>query len=346
MGHEVVFFEDYGWPDSCYDPVRQLMSPDPTYGITYLRRLLEPHGLDANWCYLAEDGTAHGMSRQQLTDACRECDVYLNLSGVNRIPETAFCRRRALVDTDPVFTQIGSHGCGGPFSNYHVLFTFGENVHRAGCDMPTAGVRWLPTRQPVVTDLWPVRPGDATTAFTTVMNWSAYGDHQADGRVYGQKDREFEPFCSLPSEVAEPMEIAVGSPPAEVARRLAAGGWRLADPLEVTRTPETYQRYLAASRAEFCVAKHGYVSTRCGWFSERSTSYLASGRPVVVQDTGFSAYLPCGKGLMAFRTPKEARVMIRGLRHDYPAHCRAARGLIDEFFDSRRVLDDMLTKCL
>jgi hypothetical protein len=346
LGHEVVFIEDYGWPDSCYDVARQIMTSDPAYGIAYLRALLGPHGLDQNWCYLSEDGAAHGLSREQLTDACRDCDVYLNLSGVNQIRETALCRRRALVDTDPVFTQIGAHGCGGPFSDYQALFTFGENVHRPGCSMPTGGGRWLPTRQPVVTDLWAVRQGDATAPFTTVMNWSAYGDHRAEGRVYGQKDREFGPFFSLPSEVAEPMEIAVGAPPAEVARRLATGGWRLSDPLEVTRTPSIYQSYLAASRAEFCVAKHGYVSTRCGWFSERSTSYLASGRPVVVQDTGFSDFLPCGKGLMVFRTPEEARTMVRGLRSDYAGHCRAARGLVEEYFDSRRVLSDMLTKCL
>src|SRR5437764_4673779 len=125
LGHEVTFFEHYGWPDSCYDPDRNDMTADPSYGLAYLRRLLEPHGLDSAWCYLAEDGTAHGMTRERLAQVCRECDVYFNLSNINRIPETASCRRRVLVDTDPAFTQIGGHGMGGPFSDYDALFTYG-----------------------------------------------------------------------------------------------------------------------------------------------------------------------------------------------------------------------------
>jgi hypothetical protein len=346
LGHEVTFFEDYGWPGSCYNPARDEVSADPGYGIAYTRELLRPHGLDGHWCYLAEDGTAHGMPREQLTEACRDCDVYFNLSNINWIPELERCRRRALVDTDPVFTQIGGHGLGGPFERYHALFTFGENVHRPGCDMPTGGARWQPTRQPVVLDLWVAGVGDPSAPLTTVMNWSAFGDREHEGRTYGQKDREFEPFFCLPRDAGERMEVAVGSPPAGLAERLAGGGWRLADPLEVTRTPAAYQRYLRASRGEFCVAKHGYVSTRCGWFSERSTSYLATGRPVVVQDTGFSDFLPCGEGLLTYRTPGEAVAALRGVRQDYAAHCRAARALVEEYFDARRVLGDLLDRSL
>jgi hypothetical protein len=346
LGHDVTFFEDYGWPNSCYDPARSVMSPDPGYGIAYSRDLLRAHGLDESWCYIAEDGTAHGMPREQLAEACRDCDVYFNLSNINWIPELAQCRRRILVDTDPVFTQIGAHGLGGPFERYHALFTFGENVHRRGCDMPTGGSRWLPTRQPVVLDLWAAGPGDPAAPLTTVMNWTAYGDHEHEGRVYGQKDREFAPFFTLPRDTGERLEIAVGSPAAGVAERLTAGGWRLADPVRVTRTPASYQGYLRASRGEFCVAKHGYVSTRCGWFSERSTSYLATGRPVVVQDTGFSDFLPCGQGLLAWRTPAEATAAVRRLHTDYDGHCRAARAVIEEHFDARRVLTNLLERSL
>jgi hypothetical protein len=345
LGHEVAYCEEYGWPASCYDPARDVMSSDPSYGIAYLLKLLQPHGLHHSWCYLAEDGTAHGMPRDQLAQLCRECDVYVNLSNMNWIPELAQCRRRVLVDTDPAFTQIGGHGLGGPFSRYHALFTYGENVHRPGCDMPTGGARWLPTRQPVVLDLWQVEPGDPAGPFTTVMNWSAYGDRQYEGRVYGQKDREFAPFFSLPRESGERMEIALNAPTA-ARQRLVEGGWRLADPREVTRDLFAYQRYLGSSRAEFSVAKHGYVSTRCGWFSDRSSGYLAMGRPVVVQDTGFSDFLPCGTGLLAYRTPDEARAMIRRLREDYEAHCRVARVIAQEHFNSDRVLSDLLEQGL
>jgi hypothetical protein len=285
------------------------------------------------------------MPRERLAELCSECDVYFNLSNINWIPELEQCRRRVLVDTDPVFTQIGGHGLGGPFSRYHALFTYGENVHRAGCDMPTGGAHWFPTRQPVVVDLWPVEAGDPSAPFTTVVNWSAYGDREYEGRVYGQKDREFEPFLSLPRDTGEAMQIAVNAP-ATVRERLAGGGWQLADPKEVTRDPWAYQEYLRGSRAEFGVAKHGYASTRCGWFSDRSSAYLATGRPVVVQDTGFSDFLPCGEGLLAYRSPEEAVAAIRSLSDDYEGHCRAARVVLEEHFDASQVLTDLLERSL
>ncbi len=346
LGHVVIFFEHFGWPNSCYHPARDEMTADPEFGIAYLRNVLQRYGLEERWCYLAEDGTEHGMPREQLAQACRDSDVYFNLSNMNWIPELAACRRRVVVDTDPVFTQFGSHGLGGPFSRYHALFTFGENIHRRGCDMPTGDACWLPTRQPVVLDLWPVEPGNPSAPFTTVMNWTAYGDHEHEGRVYGQKDREFASFFSLPQDTDQLMEIAVAGLPASLAPRLARGGWRLAHALEVTRTPWTYQQYLRSSRAEFSVAKHAYVSTRCGWFSERSSSYLAMGRPVIVQDTGFSDFLPCGIGLVAYRTPDEAVAAVKRLGKDYEAHCRAARALVEEYFDARRVLTDLLERSL
>lgn len=346
LGHQVTFVETYGWPDSCYDPARDVMTADPSYGLAYLLQLLQPHGLEGDWCYLAEDGTARGLGREQLFERCRESDLYLNLSNINSSPELDECRRRVLVDTDPVFTQIGAHGLGAPFSSYHALFTYGENMHQPGCGVPTAEVRWLPTRQPVVLDLWPVADtADSASAFTTVMNWSSLSDRVYAGRLYGQKDREFQPFFSLPRDIGEPMEMAVNAP-GGVRERLRAGGWRLADPLQVTRDPWSYQGYLRASRAEFCVAKHGYVTSRSGWFSDRSAGYLASGRPVVVQDTGFTDFLPSGMGLLAFGSPGEALKAIKQIGEDYKAHCRAARAIAEEYFDARRVLNALLERTL
>jgi hypothetical protein len=347
LGHEVVFLEHYGWPDSCYDAEHDRMTADPTYGLAYLRSLLRSHGLDEAWCYLAEDGTAHGMSREELADRCRDSHLHVNLSNINWIPELEACRRRVLVDTDPVFTQIGAQGLPGMFSRYHVRFTYGENVHRPGCEMPTAGVQWLPTRQPVVLDLWPVEPADRDGAFSTVINWAPYVEVRHEGRMYGQKDREFEPFFGLPQKTGARMQIAVGGTvPADLNERLTAGGWALADPAEVSRDPWTYQRYLRSSKAEFGVAKHGYVSTRCGWFSDRTSGYLASGRPAVVQDTGFSDFLPCGTGLVAYRTPDEAIEAVLRVGEDYERHSAAARRIVEEYFAADRVLTDLLERAL
>lgn len=345
LGHEVTYVEDYGWEDSCYDPARGEMTGDPAYGIGYLLNLLRPHDLAESWCYLAESREAFGMSRAQLAERCREADLLFNLSNINWIPEFELCARRALVDTDPVFTQIGGHGLSPSFAAYDARFTYGENVHRAGCTMPTADVTWSPTRQPVVLDLWKFNVGDETAPLTTVMNWSAYGDREHEGRIYGQKDREFAPYFALPEETGEPMEIALNAA-ADVRQRLQQGGWRIAEPGEITRDPQTYQDYLSASRAEFSVAKHAYVSTRCGWFSDRSAGYLASGRPVVVQDTGFSDFLPTGAGLLAFREHSEALDAIQRLKSDYAAHCRAARAVVAEHFNAERVLTDLLDRSL
>jgi hypothetical protein len=344
MGHTVHFFEDYGWPNSCYDMDREIMSPDPANGIARVRELLGKYDLDQNWCYLAEDGSAHGMTRDRLAQLCRDCDVYFNLSNINWIPELKECRRRVLVDTDPVFTQIKAHGLG-KFSDHHVLFTYGENVHKSGCEMPTGGVRWLPTRQPVVLDLWPTSAGDPSAALTSVMNWSAYGECTHEERVYGQKDREFEPFFSLPRETGERMELAIRGAET-VASRLTEGGWQMVEPKVVADTPWTYQKYLKDSRAEFSVAKHGYVSTRCGWFSDRSAAYLAMGRPVVVQDDGFSDFIPCGKGILSFQNKDEAMKAISSLKNDYESHCLTARKIAEEYFDSEKVLSKLLTLSL
>jgi len=288
------------------------------------------------------------MSRKCLAQLCREADVYINLGNVNSIPEAAECRRRVLVDGDPVFTQIGAHGTGEAPSEYHVRFTYGENVHQPGCEMPTAGCNWLPTRQPVVLDAWKVEPGDTCAPFTTVTNWSPLRACRHEGRVYGNKDGEFEPFFTLPRDSGEQMEIAIGGEYDRdvVPGRFTAGGWHMADALTISRDPWTYQRYLRASRAEFSVAKHGYVSTRCGWFSDRSATYLASGRPVVIQDTGFSEWLPTGEGVLAFTTREEAVAGLHEVNARYDMHCRAARALAEEYFDARHVLSSLLDRAM
>ena len=175
------------------------------------------------------------------------------------------------------------------------------------------------------------------------MNWTAYGAYEFEGRKYGQKDIEFVPFIMLPIETSRAMAMAVGTT-RDVEQQLTDGGWRMLSGREVTRDPRAYQRFIADSKAEFAVAKHAYVSTQCGWFSDRSTGYLASGRPVVVQDTGFSRFLPCDKGLLAFRTRDEALAMLVRLDEDYESHCAAARRVAEEHFHADRVLNDMLSK--
>lgn len=343
LGHDVAFLEHWGWSNSCYDASRDEITADPSFGLGYFRAALDRCGISPKWCFVPETGSPIGMSLRELSEWCRTCDVYLNLSNMNWMEEVESCRLRVLVDTDPVFTQIGAHGVADPVRGHHVLFSYGENIGRNGCTVPTGGASWLPTRQPVVMELWPVFPGNAKAPWTSIMNWSAYGDHHHDGRIYGQKDREFEPYFDLPRRSGLPMELAV-SAPAQVKRRLVDGGWKIVSPQEAAGDPQAYQAYLRGSRGEWCVAKHAYVSTRSGWFSDRSAGYLASGRPVVLQDTGFSDFLPCGKGLLTYSSPEGAMDELAAVRADYSAHCRAAREIAEAHFDSDRVLTELLER--
>ena len=343
LGHDVTFLEHFGWPDSCFDPSTGCMTSDPSYGIKHLNTLLEPFGLQDKWCYLAEDGMAHGMPRAQLERICREADLYLNLSNINWIPELEECRRRVLIDTDPVFTQIGAHGIESAFDRYQVCFTYGENVHLTDCTMPTAGTTWRPTRQPIVLELWePTAFGRAAGPFTTVANWRPFRSKSSEEGRYGQKDRQFKPYFRLPRETGYEMELAM-NPPDPARRLLIEGGWRVADPSRVAGTPQAYQQYLRDSRAEFSVAKHAYVSTQCGWFSERTACYLASGVPVVVEDTGFPSWMETGIGVVPFRNRDEAAAALDKITRSYGAHRQAAREIASEYFEASRVLSKLLS---
>jgi hypothetical protein len=177
------------------------------------------------------------------------------------------------------------------------------------------------------------------------MNWSPIGDQTFDGRVYGMKERSFEPYYLLPRESKQPMEMAVRVSQT-VRDQLIAGGWQIINPLNITRDAHSYQTYLRSSRAEFSVAKHGYVAASCGWFSERSAAYLASGRPVVIQDTGFSQWLPTGSGVVPFKTHDEAIIGIGKINSCYDLHCRAAREIAQEYFDSDKVLTSLIERSM
>jgi hypothetical protein len=177
------------------------------------------------------------------------------------------------------------------------------------------------------------------------MLWESYPAREYGGVRYGMKSDSFAPYLDLPRRAGRVFELAVGSPSAP-RDLLRASGWLVRDPREPTRDPWTYQRYVESSKAEFAVAKHGYVASGSGWFSERSVTYLASGRPVLLQDTGFSRWLPTGTGLVAFGTPEEALAGIADIDRRYAVHCRAAREIAEEYFDARTVLPELLESAM
>lgn len=348
LGHDVWLVEDSHDYETNYVPTTGEVGTDPTYGLDYARRVLDRVGLGERWAYHhAHTATWHGPRAGDAAAICADADVVLNVAGIHPLrPWLAEVPVRVFIDADPVFTQVRhlTDPAARAHAEAHTHFaSFGERIGRPDCRVPDDGLPWRPTRQPVVLDAWPVPPAaPPDAAFTTVMQWDSYPPVTHDGRRFGMKSDAFAPYADLPARTGARLELALGRAGQDTVADLTSRGWDLRDPQAATWDPWVYQRFLAGSAGEWSVAKHGYVVSRCGWFSERSTSYLASGRPVVVQDTGFSQLLPCGDGLVAFTTPDEAAAGLEDVRRRPRVHARAARELVGEHFAARAVLARLL----
>ena len=353
LGHDVWFLEDSDdWP-SCYDPSVHAVGTDPTYGLAYAARNLERFGLGDRWAFHdamhAGGARWHGPAADSMAAVCASADLLINVSGINPLrPWVRDIPHRVLVDTDPVFTQVDvlNDPERRAFAQAHTaFFSFGESVGLPGCSMPEDGLPWRATRQPVLLDAWQPTTGPANGLYTTVMLWDSYSVREWKGRHYGMKSQEMQHVLAMPARCGPRFELALGGPTAP-GDRLLELGWQLRDPLAVTRDPWDYQRYMIASKGEFGVAKHGYVTTASGWFSERSANYMALGRPVVAQDTGFSRHLPTGEGLLAFTTLDEAVAAVAEVDAYYKRHAEAARAVVESHFDSRKVLARLIEQAL
>jgi hypothetical protein len=291
-----------------------------------------------------------GLSVKELIDVAEGADLLVNISGHLTLDalKPRF-RARAFIDLDPGYTQFW-HAQGlaeERLRDHHAYFTVGENIGRPGCGVPTNGIAWRPIRQPVVLDEWPVRTHE-DMRFTTVASWRGpYGRVTTDdGRTLGLKAHEFRKFVTLPMMTGHDFEIALDVDPADRQDidALRHHDWRVVDPQSVAGDPFAFRRYIQESAAECSVAQGIYVETRTGWFSDRTVRYLASGKPALVQDTGFAGTYPAGRGLVAFRTVDEAARGADLIMRDYEAHARAARAIAEHWFDSDRVLTDLLRR--
>jgi hypothetical protein len=348
LGHDVYFLEDSDDYESCYDPQTDSMGTDPSFGLQFLNQTLTHFNLSDRWAYFdAHRNNWFGFPNAK--ELCATADVLLNVSGVN--PLRSWCEsipRRVFVDTDPAFTQIRhlqDPQAQDLASRHNAFFTFAENFSQTGCAIPDDGFPWQPTRQPIVLDAWKASPGDPNSSWTTVMQWDSYSSREYEGRHYGMKSESFGPYMHLPEVSGQTFSLAVGSSSAPRSA-LASHGWKVSNPLEVIGTPFDYQQFISGSKGEFSVAKHGYVTSRSGWFSERSAAYLASGRPVVTEDTGFSKFLPLGKGLFAFSSMSEAVDALETVSANYEEHCRHARRIAEDYFNADLVLSSLLERSL
>lgn len=342
LGHEVLYVEESGWPYSCYDPVAGDYGDDPGAGLRIVRALMAEHGVASPVCYVNRDsGHVEGADWAELKRMLAAADLLLNVGGVCWLPEFTLCQRRALIDMDPLFTQVGRFGAW-LINEHHVHFSYGVNIGRPGCTIPTAGVDWLPTVPPVVPELWDGASAAPNAPLTTIANWSAYGGITYQGEHYGQKDEEFLRLLDLPSRTSQRLELALSGADPKVLEQLRTAGWMVRNSGEVNTDMPAYQAYISSSRGEFSAAKHAYVKTRSGWFSDRSVCYLAAGLPVIVQDTGFSDWLPMGRGVLGFSSVEEAADCIERVKSEYLAQRHAARGIAERTFSHTVVLPRLL----
>jgi hypothetical protein len=347
LGHDTYYVEDSAAPP--YDPRARSVVDDPTYNVSCLQRALERFGFADRWAYCDPyHDVYYGLSRTQLQALYRRADIILNLCGAS-VPRAEHRNARLVyIETDPVFEQIRA-AQGEPrtldFLRRHDLcFTYGENLGAADCPIPLSGFAWRKTRPPVVLDLWEPRVDPGCRYFTTIATWQNKGkDVSFQGETYyWSKHVNFLEFLDLPSRVSQPLELAVETMGTEARTKLAGLGWHLTEAAECSATLEGYRDYIYASRGEFTVAKDIYVRARSGWFSDRSVCYLAAGKPVVTQETGFSKFIPTGEGLFAFSTTDEVVAAFAAINADYPRHARAAWEIAEEYFAADKVLRKLL----
>lgn len=337
LGHDVTFVEPAGHASA--DRLRYFDALVRRFGLEGRAALVDP-------C----TGATVGLGRRALEAAADDADLLLNLSGA--LTDEDLLGRigvRAFVDLDPAFTQLwhAAEGIDLGLDRHNRFVTIGGRIGSDDCPVPTCGRDWIATLQPIVLDAWPVATALRDDALSTVGHWRAYGSIHHDGLHYGQKAHTLRPLLDLPRRSGARFDLALGIHPDERAdlQALDAHGWGLSDPRVVAATPDAYAGFVRGSWAELGLAKSGYAVSQCGWLSDRSICYLASGRPVLAVDTGFAADVPTGDGLLAFATLDEAVAGVQELRTRYAHHRRAARALAEDVFAADRVLGRLLA-CL
>ena len=348
LGHDVFLVEKAGYQDSCYDPVLNVMTSDCSRGVATVSVELERVALGGRLCYVDESNNYHGISRRMIEETFATADAYIEMGSHEAWEqESAHVPLRVAVDGDPGFSQIwmaDRRASGESVPSYDAYFTVGSRLADGTSKAPDGGVRWEHTFHPVATAFFSGSvPASEGSAYTTVMNWKSYKTVEYQGEEYGHKSVEFEKFLGLPSMTRATMEAAIAGHGVPY-ERLESNGWRLASAHQVTRSVDAFVRYIVGSRGEFTVCKNGFVALETGWFGDRSSAYLACGRPVVVQDTGFGSVLPCGQGIFAVADVNEAAAAIDEIEGDYAAHSTAAREIAAEYLEARNVMRRMLDR--
>jgi len=312
----------------------------------FFHAVMDQFDLRDHAALLASPGAAHiGLARADIEQLARDVDLFINISGrFHLVSVLGAVRRRLYLDLDPGFVQIWQeqYGVDMNLRGHDVHITVGLNLGAPDYPLPTCGFKWQTTLPPVVLDQWTTAAG-AGRAYSTVADWRGYGPVEWRGVWYGQKAEEFMRIIEMPRRVSAPLELCLAIHPNEPDyAKLEENGWHLVSPRRHCSTPDTYRDYVRSSRGEFTVVKNGYAAGRAGWFSDRSACYLAAGRPVITQDTGFGTVLPTGEGLFAFNTMDDILAAFEAINSEYEKHCRAARAIAEDYFKAETVLAKLL----
>ena len=344
-----VLFVDHLDRGLCRDAAAEPCAPEDSENVAWVAAVMREFGLDASWSIGVGDGRALGVARERVLAHARDSDLLLNVMGFLADEEIlAAAPRRVFLDTDPGFGQMWhALGLADVFAGHDAHVTIGERIGEPDCTIPTCGLDWITTPQPVYLPAWPAVPLPPRGGFTSVARWrGAYDPVDFEGRRYGLRVHEFRRFASLPRATGAPFELALDIDPAETSdlALLREEGWQLADPAHIARTPAAYRAYIEGSAAELMVAKGMYVQSRSGWFSERSICYLATGRPVLAQDTGLAELYPVGEGLVTYGSLEEAIAGVEAICCDPARHAATAREIAEQHFGSDRVLGRLLDR--
>jgi hypothetical protein len=348
LGLDVYYIEDHG--AYVYDPAKLTVSEDPSSNLKLLAAALDHYGFGDRWAFFdsARDEYA-GMSRERCYTLLAESDVVIDLCGAT-YPRDEHRRARCFVylETDPGPFEVELASANADVQRLagacHLFFTYGANLGAPDCALPSGGIAWRTTRPPVLLDEWRDGVGPASPdAFTTIGTWHNRGkDVKWRGETYyWSKHVNFLNYLDVARRARQPIELATDLDRGPDYERARAGGFRFRPVLDVSLDVDAYREYVSSSRGEFTVAKDLYVRPRTGWFSDRSACYLAAGRPVVTQRTGFEKFVPIGEGLLGFDNPDEAVDAIKAVNADYPRHARAARAIACEYFDALALLDEI-----
>jgi hypothetical protein len=349
LGHEVYYLEDSGaWP---YDPINNTITDDCTNNLKLLSGIMKDFGFQDNWIYRnGADMKFHGAGEEVARDLIKNGDLLLNVSSAGWLKDYEMgVKHKMFIDGDPMFHQIGfleekNHEYTSRVREHDSHFTFGLKINDSDTKIPNVGINWKTTVQPISLSHWKQEPKKGK-GLTTVMNWVSYDPKEFQGDTYGQKDKEFLKFIDLPSQLPDEefvMVMGKGKGESRPTKMLEEKKWKILEPEETVPNHQKYKDYLSNSKAEWSIAKEGYVKGRTGWFSCRSACYLAAGVPVIVQDTGWSDHLPAGKGILKFSNVNDCIERVRDLNENYEMHQTEALKFAEKYLDASVVCQDLL----